>query len=392
MQQTITLLASHLHGIKQSHIYETKPWGVTEQDTFLNMVIRGETSLSPQELLQLTQDIQTRVGRIKRQTNGPREIDIDILLYGDETVQTADLTIPHPRIQERDFVYVPLRELNPNYDISPTMIEPYILQRHMPTQIVGILNLSPESFGSTAYTDLSTILRRVEQMVDEGADIIDIGAQSTKPGSVQLTEVAELSRLRGVIKAIKMQFPFTPLSVDTTRLACVCLALEEGIDMVNDISGGRFAPEIIPLIIKTDVKIVIMHSRGDFADIHKKYQYGDIITELLNYFQRKIQELLKLGLRPDQIILDPGIGFSKGAKENFAIIGNIEKLKALGFPVYIGLSRKKFIGTATGKDDPLDRDVGSTVLHTLCIQKGADYIRAHNVDCLRDTINVLKNL
>lgn len=392
MQNAVALLSTHMCNIRHSTVYETKPWGGIEQNSFLNMAIQAETDLSPKELLVLTQQTQTQLGRIKKELNGPREIDIDILLYGDEAVQTTELTIPHPRIHERDFVYTPLSELNPNFKPIPTMTEPYILKRYIPTQIVGILNLSPESFGNESYTDIPAILTRVEQMIHEGAHIIDIGAQSTRPGAIQLTEKEELTRLRGVIEAIKSKFPTVTLSLDTTRLAVARMGISAGIHMLNDISGLRFDSEVRQLLVNTAVKVVLMHSQGNFTDMHKSYQYDDIITTLLEYFQRRVQELLKIGIRADQIILDPGIGFSKGARENFEIIRRLEELKTLGFPVYVGLSRKKFTAALARGTSPLDRDNGTTILHTICVEKGADFIRTHNVAQAKEVLDLLSHI
>ncbi len=388
LQQAIALLSEHVFDIKQSHIYETKPCGYDHQNPFLNMVVEAKTTLSPRDLLNFTQHVEHSIERQKSIHNGPRTIDIDIVFYDDLIVNEPDLIIPHPRAYERDFVMIPMLDLNPNFSFQKPK-ETYIMKRHIPTQIVGILNLSPESFGSESYIDIPNILERVRVMIEEGADVIDIGAQSTKPGTEQLREEEELKRLENVIPSIKKKFPNIQLSLDTTRLSCARLAVKQGIDMINDISGGRFSPEILSLIVNTDVKIVIVHSQGDFTSMHAQYTYTDIIEELKKYFQERIQEMLRAGVRRDQIILDPGIGFSKTSVENFEILKNIKRLKKLGYPLYIGLSRKKFISIVLSKPDPKDRDVGSTVLHTLCMDKNVAYVRVHNVDYAREARDLL---
>jgi len=388
LQQAVALLSEHVFDIKQSHIYETKPCGYDHQNSFLNMSIEAKTTLSPRELLNFTQHVEHSIGRQKFIHNGPRTIDIDIVFYDDLIVNEPDLIIPHPRAYERDFVMIPMLDLNPNFSFQRPK-ETYIMKRYIPTQIVGILNLSPESFGSESYVDMPSIIERVRVMIEEGADTIDIGAQSTKPGAEQLSEEVELERLRDVIPSIKKQFPNVKLSLDTTRFSCAQLAVEQGIDMINDISGGRFSPETPSLIVNTDVKIVIVHSQGDFISMHRTYAYTDIIEELKKYFQERITEMLRIGVRRDQIILDPGIGFSKTGAENFEILKNIKRLKELGYPLYIGLSRKKFIGTVLNKPNPQDRDVGSTVLHTLCMDKDVAYVRVHNVVYAREARDLL---
>lgn len=390
ISHAIALLSEKIHNIQHSSVYETKPWGMLEQNTFFNMVIQAETTISPFELLDFIHQIEDTLIRVKTHVNGPRTIDIDILLYDEEQIITPTLTIPHPRLHERDFVVVPLSELHPT--IRPRAdLEKYIIKKYIMTKIVGILNLSPESFGSDYYTDNTTILKQTESMIAAGAHIIDIGAQSTKPGAVQLNEDEELRRLTGVIKNIKQKFGTTQLSIDTTRLSSMKLAIDEGVDMINDISGGRFAPEIIPLIAGTNTKFIITHSQGNFSDIHQKYEYTNIIEDIKKYFTQKITTYTELGLSPTQIILDPGIGFSKQAKENFEIINRLSELRELGYPLYIGLSRKKFIGSALNIENPVDRDLGTTILHTLCIQKGVSYIRTHNVLYAKQAIDLVSH-
>ena len=255
--------------------------------------------------------------------------------------------------------------------------------------IVGILNLSPESFGSEAYHGIPKILKRVGEMIEQGATYIDVGAQSTRPGAVQLTLHEELNRLRGVIKEIKNKFPSILVSIDTTRKECVELSLSEGVDMINDISGGRFDKKIIRLITGSKVKYVLTHSQGNFESLHKKYEYANIIEELKNYFVEKITELNKLGIFNERIIIDPGIGFSKTGAQNIEIINRLEELNVLNLPVYIGVSRKKFIGEMIHENDPLKRDVGTAVVQAYCLQKGVSYVRTHNVEYMKQVLHVI---
>jgi dihydropteroate synthase len=256
------------------------------------------------------------------------------------------------------------------------------------TKIVGILNLSPESFGSESYTDLDAIIERVELMVQEGADCIDIGAQSTKPGSVQLTVPEELHRLENVVSSVKAKYPTLLVSIDTTRFEAAQLAVQEGADIVNDISGGRFDPTLAKLIVGSDKKYIVTHSQGSFGDMHKKYEYADIIAELKKYFEQRVLELESVGVHREQIILDPGIGFSKSGPQNIEILKRLDELHTLNLPLYVGISRKKFIGTMINQDDPQERDIATTVLHAYCLQKGVSYIRTHNVRYLKECLQV----
>lgn len=258
--------------------------------------------------------------------------------------------------------------------------------------IVGILNLSPESFGSEAYTDMPAILARAGEMLHDGADYIDVGAQSTRPGSVQLSLEEELGRLRGVVAGIKAQYPNAKVSVDTTRVECIELALSEGADMVNDISGGRFDPSMAKMVAESGVQYVLMHSQGSFDELHAGYEYTDIMADIRTYFEEKVEQLLDAGVSREQIILDPGIGFSKKGAQNIEILNRLNELHSFALPLYVGVSRKKFIGEMIGEPDPTKRDVATTVVHALCIQKGVAYIRTHNVAYAKECVQVMNAL
>lgn len=251
-------------------------------------------------------------------------------------------------------------------------------------KIVGVLNLSPESLNNN--TDPQEQARR---MIAEGVDIIDVGAQSTRPNVEQISLEEETFRMKGVIASLKKVFPTILVSVDTTRDEIVRLALDEGVDMVNDISGGRFNKNLLADVAKSKAFYVLMHSQGSFSKMHEKYEYADIISEVKIYFLERIEACTKAGIPKNRIILDPGIGFSKGGDQNMEIIRRLDELNELGLPVYIGLSRKRFIGAIIGTEVSEERDNATTVLHALCIQKGVDYIRTHNVKALKECIQVM---
>lgn len=258
----------------------------------------------------------------------------------------------------------------------------------MKTNIVGIINLSPESQNNQATT-LDDILLQAERLLIEGADWIDIGAQSTRPGSIQLSASEEFQRVHGVIASIKNRFPSAQISIDTTRSEVALLAVHEGATMINDISGGRFDPEIIEVAKKSNALFVVTHSKGVFTDMHQRYTYPDVISEIKESFEGNLENILSKGINREQIILDPGIGFSKSGEQNIEIIKNLTKLHELNLPLYIGLSRKKFIGTITKQENPEGRDNGTTVFHILCLQKGVSYLRTHNVKHLRECRDIL---
>ena len=259
-------------------------------------------------------------------------------------------------------------------------------------RIVGILNLSPESFSGDGIIDKKVALERARELIRDGADIIDIGAQSTKPGSRQLTLEEELERLSGTIEAIKMEFKDTRVSIDTTRYDVMELAVSEGATILNDISGGRFDKRIVKLlIVNPSLNFILTHSQGTFEVMHRTYKYSDIVKEIKEYFSKNIDALLKAGVRKDQMILDPGIGFSKAGEQNTEIIGRLDELTDLDLPIYIGLSRKKFIGKIIGAEIPSDRDFASGILQCISIQKGATYIRTHNPKYVKQTQQILSS-
>lgn len=425
LMDAIAGLRRYIRDLKISSIHQTKPEGHLDQDTFLNAVVQGTTAMSPHELLAANQNLEKEIGRIKRFRNGPREIDIDILFYDDlimEPVNSsnshvqaqAKLQIPHPRITERIFVLEPLVELAPYYihPVKNRMTHELLTDLRLPskvrTKIVGILNLSPESFAGEFCTDIDATVARAVSMVKEGADIIDIGAQSTRPGSVRLSLDEELRRLQGAISTIKKVLPDMPISIDATRPECVRLALDEGVDMVNDISGGRMneiesnTEHIVDMVTKhprgRDIQYILTHSQGSFDELHKKYSYENIIKDLKEYFIQVIKELTEKGLSRDQIILDPGIGFSKSGEQNMEILRRLHKLHEIGLPLYIGISRKKFIGTLIkdinpeAERDPKERDIGTTILHAHCFRSGVAYIRTHNISQAKQCLEIFKTL
>lgn len=255
---------------------------------------------------------------------------------------------------------------------------------------IGILNVSPESFSGDGSN--KNIFDRAEEMIKQGADIIDVGAQSTRPGEKQISLEEEISRIKDIIAKIHGQYPQVGISIDTTRYEVAQLAIKEGANMINDISGGKFDPKILTLVASNPkISFVLTHSQGVFDDMHKKYEYKYVIEEIKQYFLEHIDRLLNLGVKRNQIILDPGIGFSKGHKENIEIIKRLNEFKDLKLPIYVGLSRKKFIGTIVDEDDPKERDLATALLQVMCIKNGAAYIRTHNVKFLKHSIKILKD-
>lgn len=257
------------------------------------------------------------------------------------------------------------------------------------TNIVGILNLSPESFSGDGVVSREEVLRRAEEVVAQGVDVIDVGAQSTRPLATLLTVEQEMFRVQDVIRTIKEAFPHIPLSIDTTTWEVALLAIQEGATIVNDISGGRFDERILELVADTGAQYILGHSRGSFAQMHERYRYTDVIAELEDYFRERADQCVHRGIAREQIVIDPGIGFSKSEQEHRIILRELPRLQELGFPLCIGLSRKRFIGKWIGEEVAIKRDNATTALHAHCCAHKVAYVRTHNVRALWECREVL---
>jgi dihydropteroate synthase len=256
--------------------------------------------------------------------------------------------------------------------------------------VMGIINLTPDSFFEDSRAEgTDAVLRHVEQMLQDGAAIIDIGAQSTRPGSKLLSDEEELSRIAAVIDVVTDKFPDAFFSVDTfySRVAEVCISA--GACMINDVSGGQMDAEMLQTAGRLNVPYVCMHMRGTPQNMHEHAHYTDVTREVLDYFIGRIPHCRNAGIK--DIIADPGFGFSKNIHHNFHLLNRLEALKTLGLPLMVGLSRKstvyKTLGVTAG--EALN---GTTVLHTIALLKGADILRVHDVKEARECVTLIQQL
>lgn len=256
------------------------------------------------------------------------------------------------------------------------------------TQLMGILNVTPDScYDQGRWFEQDIAIKRGIQIAQEGADWIDIGGESTRPGAIPVPEEEELKRVIPVIKALKKEVSI-PLSIDTIKPNVAEAALEAGASLINDVSGFR-DPAMRSLAAASDVPICVMHMLETPSTMQKKPHYPDgVIPFLLNWFKEQIDLLLKEGVKEKNIILDPGIGFGKTVAHNVEIVHNLPKIKALGFPVLIGLSRKSFLGKIINKTYPDLLPVTLSVT-TLAILDKVDIIRVHDVSEHRDIIDLM---
>ena len=255
-------------------------------------------------------------------------------------------------------------------------------------KIMGILNLTPDSFSDGGkFNNEKSALLHAEKLLKDGADFIDIGAQSTRPNAEYLSAEEEIRRIGNVISLIKKEFPEALISIDTFYAEVVKFGFDEGIDVVNDISGGDFDENLLKTVAETKLPYILMHSNSTYQNMHEKIHYDDIIVHLNYYFSKKINELQKLGI--NDIILDPGFGFGKTVEDQYKMIEEVEHLGFGRFPLLIGISRKSFIYKPLNKK-PLEIGEETQILHRKVLEKGAKILRVHDVAETKKTIEEMR--
>jgi len=257
-------------------------------------------------------------------------------------------------------------------------------------KVMGVLNVTPDSFyDGGRYTDESSILAQVEKMLRDGADVIDVGGYSTRPGAREISEEEELNRAANAIRTILKTFPDAVLSVDTFRSAVAKAAIREGASMINDISGGEMDKEMFDTVASLHVPFVLMHMRGTPQTMTHLSHYDNLMKDMTDYFHQKIHQLHQLGVT--DIIIDPGFGFAKTPEQNFDILKNLNYLRILGKPVLAGLSRKSTIWR-TLETTPEGSLNGTTVLNTVALLNGVSFLRVHDVKEAVECIKLIGHL
>jgi dihydropteroate synthase len=262
------------------------------------------------------------------------------------------------------------------------------------TYLMGILNVTPDSFSDGGQFDqLNAALAQAQRLAAAGADILDIGGQSTRPQAEEVPLAEELRRVVPVIQAIRSLSASEPaqnrpISVDTTKAAVAEAAVAAGADLVNDISGGTYDPEILPTVARLGVPIVLMHLRGTPKTMQQMTDYPDLIGELATVLSQRAEAAIEAGIARDRIVLDPGIGFAKTFAQNLEILRHLPQLRALGFPLLVGTSRKGFIGHLLDQPDPQQRVWGTAATCCAAVAGGADILRVHDLAEMRDVCRV----
>lgn len=402
---------------RTSSLWETEPMYVLEQDRFVNGACEVETDLAPLALLDQLQDIENFLGREKVIDKGPRNIDLDILLYGDEKIDLPRLTVPHIGIKEREFVLRPLAELIPHKAIDAakpwTLIQDYLnalpeshpplstltplsphhapLQALTPTRkthVMAILNMTPDSFsdgGQNTPDNQAALTSTVQSFLAAGATMIDVGGQSSAPGTPEVGVEEELSRVLPAVQLIRtVAGNEVVISVDTYRAAVAEAAVKAGANVVNDVSAGQMDAEMLRTVARLGSTVCLMHMRGTPANMNKLADYPDgLIETIAKELVERVAAAEEAGIRRWRIILDPGLGFAKLGMQNIDVLRHLDVLRnwpgLQGLPWLVGSSRKKFIGHLTGVPTPKERIWGTAATVAAAVQGGADIVRVHDV-------------
>jgi len=259
--------------------------------------------------------------------------------------------------------------------------------------IMGIVNTTPDSFsdGGEAFS-IDDAIRRAEELIAEGADILDVGGESTRPGSRRISVEEEIGRILPVIKAIASRSD-TPISVDTSKAVVAKSAIECGVEIINDISGLRFDTEVAGIAADSGTGLILMHSRGQFHEMHSQEPVTDIFAEVENGLRESVRTATDRGVAADRIVLDPGIGFGKTVEQNLSLITNLARIieKFEEFPILVGASRKSFIGKLFDEPDARKRLGGSLVAAISAVKNGAKIVRVHDVLETRQALDAAKS-
>lgn len=255
---------------------------------------------------------------------------------------------------------------------------------------MGILNLTPDSFSDGGrFLDPECACAEAERMIAEGADILDLGAESTRPGALPVSTEEELARLLPALRKIIGRFKIV-VSIDTTKFDVARICLDEGAHIINDVSGLRESGAAMGrLIAETEAGLILMHRRGNPANMQALAEYTDVTRDVIGEIRERFLEARSFGIQDEQVVIDPGFGFAKDAAQNFKLLKDLERFAEFKRPVLAGLSRKSFIGKATGREAQ-DRDFGTAAAIALAYERGAQIFRVHQVRAARDVLNVCK--
>lgn len=415
LQRAIDALGQYVALDAIAPVYSTSPWGIEDQPDFLNTCLTGQTRLEPLDLLEALKQIERRLGRTPGPRFGPRQIDIDILFYGREVLTSERLEVPHPLLEERAFALAPLADIASDWthplskrsvaemlkrvdsqtverleEQAFRLVRPSRLAWRVRTYVMGIINVTPDSFSGDGLHNreawLAAAVEQARAFAAEGADILDVGGQSTRPGSLPVSEQEESLRVIPAVEAIRAVVDL-PISVDTYRAKVAQEALASGANWVNDVWGLRMDADMAAVVARAGCPVVIMHNRSQPKNVAQQAQlggryvgisYNDLFGDIQAELQASVDAGLAAGMQPEQIIVDPGIGFGKTVSQNRQLLAGLSELRRLGYPILIGPSRKSFIGYTLNLP-PEERLEGTAAAVAIGIDRGADIIRVHDV-------------
>lgn len=256
--------------------------------------------------------------------------------------------------------------------------------------IMGILNVTPDSFSDGGkFSQVDSAVRQVKQMLANGADIIDIGGESTRPGSDPVSADEQIRRVIPVITAIRKNLSDTvPMSIDTTLSSVAEAALQNGANLINDVSAGTNDPNILNLAAQRSVPIILMHTQGAPKTMQDNPNYEHVVTDVITYLNARVSAALAAGIAKSNILIDPGIGFGKRKQDNLDLLANLDKLVTLGFPVLLGTSRKRFMGSICSISEPVELITATAVTTALGVMAGVKLFRVHDVKENRQAVDV----
>lgn len=382
-------------------MYETLPVWSTTWGNFLNMTLSGTTGYTAEEIISITQHIEKKLWRTKIENDIAREIDIDIIFFNDESILLPHITIPHPRRQERDFVLAPLVDL--------TMSEPYIsllkknkqntIIQRIPfiehrVDIVWVLNITPDSFSDGQTWTKELLHDRVLTLILHGADIIDIGAQSTAPWSQEITESKEIERLQDIFSLLQTHNYPVQFSLDTTSATIAQLWYDAWIRMINDVSWWRWDKNMFSFIAShPDTQYVMMYAKNSSwrADILPRKWNVPIEEKVHAFFEERLVEATTLWIANEQLILDPWMWafISTDYQDSCDMITGIPWLiREFNLPVYIWTSRKWFLSKISKDTWPRSRIWSSLASSYTAMLQWASYIRVHDVQAMKQFLDV----
>jgi dihydropteroate synthase len=276
--------------------------------------------------------------------------------------------------------------------MSPSADESLTRSPALGPLIFGVLNTTPDSFSDGGrFADASMAIAEGVRLHGQGAHVIDVGGESTRPGATRISADEECSRVIPVIDGLVAAG--VPVSIDTMRASTARLAVEHGASYVNDVSGGLADAAMFPVVAELNVPIIVMHWRAHSHEMEQWAQYDDVVTDVVNELTARVREALQAGITRQNIIVDPGLGFAKEAEHNWALLRGLPRLVAMGFPVMVGASRKRFLGALLADQEgnprePAGRDEATAVVSALAAERGARYLRVHDVARTRDALRV----